>query len=71
MKFSIVTPAYNSRRFISETIESVISQHGDFEIEYIIKDGGSDDGTLDIIRKFEHVIRNNELMCNCNKVTTK
>lgn len=71
MKFSIVTPSYNSRRFISETIESVISQHGDFEIEYIIKDGGSDDGTLDIIRRYEQKIKSSELIHNCNKVMIK
>jgi len=36
MKFSIVTPTYNMERWIAETIESVLSQEGDFEIEYII-----------------------------------
>ena len=35
---SIVTPSYNQGRFIAETIESVLSQEGDFYIEYLIMD---------------------------------
>jgi glycosyltransferase involved in cell wall biosynthesis len=55
MKFSIVTPCFNSERWIRETIESVLSQSGDFDVEYIIMDGGSTDGTLDIIRKYKDI----------------
>ena len=51
LKFSIVTPSLNQGRFIGETIESILSQEGDFEIEYIIQDGGSTDESLKIIRK--------------------
>lgn len=51
MIFSIITVTYNSRTFLAETIQSVLSQDiGDFE--YIFIDGGSIDGTLDIIRSF-------------------
>ena len=46
MKFSIITPVYNGEKYITETIESVLSQEGDFEIEYIIQDGGSTDQTI-------------------------
>lgn len=49
MKFSIVTPCYNAEKYIRETILSVINQKGDFQVEYIIMDGGSSDRTLEIL----------------------
>lgn len=52
---SIITIAYNSGKFIEETIESVINQTYD-NVEYIIIDGGSTDGSLDIIKKYEDKI---------------
>lgn len=52
MKISIVTPSYNQVEFIARTIESVLNQPGDFELEYIIIDGGSTDGSVDIIQRY-------------------
>jgi len=49
---SIVTPVLNGRRFIAQTIESVLSQTGDFQLEYVVRDGGSTDGTLDVLRTY-------------------
>lgn len=52
MKISIITVSYNSESTIAETIESVLSQsYQDFE--YLIIDGLSHDGTVDIIKKYE------------------
>lgn len=49
--FSIATPCFNSEATIERTIKSVLMQ--DFEnYEYIIVDGGSTDGTIDIIKKY-------------------
>lgn len=52
MKISIITASYNSADTIRDTLESVLSQdYADFE--HIIIDGGSTDGTLDIIKEYE------------------
>tara|TARA_Y100000590_G_C15616184_1_gene975855 strand:- start:91 stop:990 length:900 start_codon:yes stop_codon:yes gene_type:complete len=52
--FSIITVVLNNANFIEETIKSVIEQNAD--VEYIIIDGGSTDGTLDTIKKYEEFI---------------
>lgn len=51
-KITIVTPSFNSVRYLEATIQSILSQNYP-ELEYIIIDGGSKDGTVEIIKKYE------------------
>jgi glycosyltransferase involved in cell wall biosynthesis len=53
-KISIVTPSFNSIHTIRETLQSVLQQDFD-NWEHIIIDGGSTDGTLDILKEFPHL----------------
>lgn len=66
IKFSIVTPCFNSGRFIRETIQSVISQQGDFTIEYFVVDNCSTDATREIVEEFQTLLKtgNYPLVCN-------
>lgn len=53
--FTIVTPSYNYREYISEMLDSVTSQKG-VTYEHLVYDARSTDGTLDIIQEYDHVV---------------
>lgn len=50
MKITIVIPSFNQRGFIGATLDSVLSQQGDFDLAVDVVDGGSTDGTVDLLR---------------------
>jgi glycosyltransferase involved in cell wall biosynthesis len=55
-RISVVTVVLNGARLLEETIQSVIEKKSTAEIDYLIIDGGSTDGTVDIIRSHSNQI---------------
>jgi glycosyltransferase involved in cell wall biosynthesis len=66
--FTIVTPSFNQAKYIKKTIESVISQAGDFSIQYIVADGGSTDDSVSIIKNYSELINSSKYKPNCKKI---
>jgi glycosyltransferase involved in cell wall biosynthesis len=52
---TVITVVYNGAEYLAQTVESVINQRYD-NLEYIVIDGGSTDGTLELLRRYDDVI---------------
>jgi glycosyltransferase involved in cell wall biosynthesis len=52
MRFSVVVPSFNQGRFLEQTIRSVVEQ-GPFDVELIVRDGGSSDDTVSILGRYD------------------
>ncbi len=68
MNIFIVTPSYNSFETINRTIQSVISQAGHFSLHYHVKDGGSNDGTVDILKRWDRLINHHLIPISCQSI---
>jgi glycosyltransferase involved in cell wall biosynthesis len=47
---TLVSPSLDQARFVERAVESVLAQEGDFDLEYLVYDAGSTDGTLEVLR---------------------
>ncbi len=61
MKVTLITVCFNSAATLSTAIDSVLSQKG-VDVEYIVVDGGSKDGTVDIIKEYADKTLNSQLL---------
>ncbi len=68
---SVVTPCLNQAPFVGETIESVISQEGDFSIDYLVVDGVSTDGSVEIIRRYAELVASGSWQLRCHGVSLR
>jgi glycosyltransferase involved in cell wall biosynthesis len=50
VKISIITPSLNQCAYLRQTMQSILSQRGDFELQWVVVDGGSTDGTIQLLR---------------------
>ena len=66
--FTIITPSFNQDQFIEKTINSVLSQEGGFYIDYIVADGGSTDNSVEIIKKYDKLLKNKKYPVKCKGI---
>ena len=67
---SVITPSLNQSQFIEQTIKSVLNQ-GYANFEHIVMDGGSTDGTIEILKKYKHLKWISEKDCGQSEAINK
>lgn len=69
IQLSVVTPSYNQGRYLTETLESVLAQEGDFTLDYVVMDGGSTDDSVAVIERYEDLVRRGAWPVRCGGIT--
>jgi glycosyltransferase involved in cell wall biosynthesis len=69
MKYSIITPAYNIGAWLPATIESILSQTGNFSIEYIVIVNDSPDNTVAIAKQYKEKLDAGAIKTGCASVS--
>ena len=70
MKVTVILPIRNEEKFINKTLKSIINQKFDGDLEIIISDGLSNDGTLEIVKKNQKKYKNIKLIRNSAKIVS-
>ena len=52
MQISVITPSFNQCEYLRQTLASVLGQQGGFQLEHLVIDGNSTDGTLDLLKSY-------------------
>lgn len=68
MKFSIIVPVYNGEAYIENSINSILSQKGSFDLELIVIDGRSTDKTTLYLQKIFYLYEMKQLSYGCNSL---
>lgn len=66
--FKVITPVLNGEAFIAITLESILSQQGDFFIDYLIKDAGSTDQTMSVVLEYLGQVRAGDYPLRCSGI---
>lgn len=61
MVISVLMPLFNAEEYLTNALDSILSQEGDFDVELIVLDGGSTDKTCSILQKYYYLYLTNEL----------
>ena len=54
MRVVVLMSTYNGERYLREQIESILNQIGEFDLSLYVRDDGSKDGTIEILREYQN-----------------
>ncbi|WP_304615756.1 exostosin domain-containing protein [Paracoccus sp. (in: a-proteobacteria)] len=69
VEIAVVTPSYNAADTIDRTILSVVSQAGNFSLRFHVQDGGSTDGTVELLKRWQQRLRRRDFPIQCREVS--